>query len=464
MKHSSNPSMAAPAEVYRQRRARLAAQIRRPLVIFSGHAPARNYATNPHPFRAGSTYLYFGGPPLEHAALVIEPESNGDEGCRLVRPVLGPEDKVWFGPVPTDDELSAACGIDRSRFMTASDLEWLLAGYEAAAIVPPAPQSIARAAELGLPSANEQEIRTIVDMRLIKDEHELDAMRRSAEIAIEAHRAALAACVPGGREADVAAAFTAVLVANQSAHSFNPIITIHGEVLHSEGHPHDLRDGALLLIDAGAEEPTGYASDITRTVPVNGQWTPMQRQLYEIALKAMESAIAASVPGKRFREVHDIAARVICEGLVEADLLRGDPAELAARTAHALFFPHGIGHLIGLDVHDMEDFGDLAGYPPGRTRPTEFGSKFLRMDRDLAPGMTVTIEPGIYLVPAIWATDDLVRPFADAVNRAKVEALLETEFGGIRVEQTICIRESGPPEVLTEGLPSAPDEIVQLLG
>jgi len=190
----------------------------------------------------------------------------------------------------------------------------------------------------------------------------------------------------------------------------------------------------------------------------------MQRQLYEIALKAMESAIAASVPGKRFREVHDIAARVICEGLVEADLLRGDPAELAARTAHALFFPHGIGHLIGLDVHDMEDFGDLAGYPPGRTRPTEFGSKFLRMDRDLAPGMTVTIEPGIYLVPAIWATDDLVRPFADAVNRAKVEALLETEFGGIRVEQTICIRESGQPEVLTEGLPSAPDEIVQLLG
>jgi Xaa-Pro aminopeptidase len=225
-----------------------------------------------------------------------------------------------------------------------------------------------------------------------------------------------------------------------------------------------LRDGALLLIDAGAEEPTGYASDITRTIPVNGQWTPMQRQLYEIALKAMESAIAASVPGKRFREVHDIAARVICEGLVEADLLRGDPAELAARTAHALFFPHGIGHLIGLDVHDMEDFGDLAGYPPGRTRPTEFGSKFLRMDRDLAPGMTVTIEPGIYLVPAIWATDDLVRPFADAVNRAKVEALLETEFGGIRVEQTICIRESGQPEVLTEGLPSAPDEIVQLLG
>jgi Xaa-Pro aminopeptidase len=463
MERSSRPRMAAPAQVYRQRRARLAGQIRRPLVIFAGHAQARNYPTNPHPFRAGSTYLYFGGPPLEEAALVIEPGSDGDIGCRLARPAVGPDERVWFGPVPTDDQLSAASGVGRVRLMTLGELEPLLVGKGAAVIVPPCPRTIARAGELRLPPANEQEIRAIVEMRLIKDEHELSAMRRSAEIAIEAHRAALAACVPGGREADVAAAFTAVLVANESAHSFNPIITVHGEVLHSEGHPYELREGALLLIDAGAEEPTGYASDITRTVPVSGQWTQIQRQLYETARKAMEAAIAASVPGKRFREVHDIAARVICEGLVEAELLRGDPAELAARTAHALFFPHGIGHLIGLDVHDMEDFGDLAGYPPGRARPTEFGSKFLRLDRDLAPGMTVTIEPGIYFIPEIWATDDLVSPFADVVNRPMVDALLQSEFGGIRVEQTICIRPGGRPEVLSEGLPSAPEEIARML-
>jgi Xaa-Pro aminopeptidase len=464
MERSSRPRMAAPAQVYRQRRARLASQIRRPLVIFAGHAQARNYPTNAYPFRAGSTYLYFGGQPLENAALIIEPGSDGDTGCRLARPVVGPDERVWFGSVPSDDELSAACGIGRGRLLTPGDLDSLLAGGQAAAIVPPCPRTMLRAGELGLAAANEQEVRTIVDMRLTKDEHELAAMRRSAEVAIEAHRAALAACVPGGREADVAAAFTAVLVANECDHSFSPIISVHGEVLHSEGHPYELRDGALLLIDAGAEEPTGYASDITRTVPVNGQWTPIQRQLYETARKAMEAAIAASVSGKRFREVHDLAARAICEGLVEAELLRGDPAELAARTAHALFFPHGIGHLIGLDVHDMEDFGDLAGYPAGRTRPTEFGTKFLRLDRDLAPGMTVTIEPGIYLIPAIWATDELVRPYADAINRPRIEALLDTEFGGIRVEQTICIREAGAPEVLSEGLPSAPDEIVQMLG
>jgi Xaa-Pro aminopeptidase len=123
------------------------------------------------------------------------------------------------------------------------------------------------------------------------------------------------------------------------------------------------------------------------------------------------------VPGRRFRDVHDLSARVICTGLVAAELLRGDPAELAARTAHALFYPHGVGHLIGLDVHDMEDFGDLAGYAAGRVRRPEFGNKFLRLDRDLTAGMCVTIEPGIYLVPAIWQRDDLVRPLADVVNR-----------------------------------------------
>ena len=302
MKHSSNPRMAAPAEVYRQRRARLAAQIRRPLVIFSGHAPARNYATNPHPFRAGSTYLYFGGPPLEHAALVIEPESNGDEGCRLVRPVLGPEDKVWFGPVPTDDELSAACGIDRSRFMTASDLEWLLAGYEAAAIVPPAPQTIARAAELGLPSANEQEIRTIVDMRLIKDEHELDAMRARPRSRLRLI-AALAACVQGARSRRGRGVYRGARGEPVRTHSTRSSLST---AKCCTARATRTIATALLLIDAGAEEPTGYASDITH-YPGQRPVDADAAQLYEIALKAMESAIAASVPGKRFREVHDIA-------------------------------------------------------------------------------------------------------------------------------------------------------------
>ncbi len=299
-------------------------------------------------------------------------------------------------------------------------------------------------------------------MRLTKDEHELAAMRRAAAVAVEGHLAAIAAAQPGRREADVAAALLAVLVANRCRESFSPIVTVHGEILHTDPGAGVLEAGQLLLLDAGTEEPSGYASDMTRTVPVGGRFTPIQRQLYDTVLRAQREAIAACVPGRRFRDIHDLAARVLAAGLVEAELLRGDPADLVSRRAHTLFFTHGLGHLIGLDVHDMEDFGeDLVGYAPGRTRRPEFGNKFLRLDRDLAPGMTVTIEPGLYLVPAIWENDELTAPFSDVVNRRSVETLLKERFGGIRIEDTVCVRDvtARGPEVLTGQLPTEGDAV-----
>jgi Xaa-Pro aminopeptidase len=455
--------LTAPADVYRQRRARLAAAITRPMAIFAGHAPARNYPTNPHPFRAGSSYLYFGGPPLENAVLLIKPGSDGDDGCLLLRPPAGADDALWFGEIPSDDALATANGLGRSRIVDPDRLGTLLAGREAASVAPPYPDTLAWVARLGLAPASDDELRAIVNLRLIKDEHELAAMRRATEVSVEAHRAAMAATRPGRREADVAAAFMAVLHRHGCQVAFNPIITIRGEVLHGHGHPNVMPDGALLLCDAGAEEPGGYASDITRTYPVSGRWTPIQRHLYETTLRALNEAVAACVPGTRFRDVHDLSARVICKGLVEAELLRGDPVELTARMAHAVFYPHGLGHLIGVDAHDMEDFGDLAGYAPGRTRRPEFGNKYLRLDRDLAPGMAVTIEPGIYLVPAIWARDDLVQPLADVVNRKKVDALLNDQFGGIRIEHTICVRADDRPEVLSDALPTEADQVAALV-
>jgi len=456
--------MTAPPAVYRQRRARLAAALTRPLLIFAGHAPARNYAANTYAFRAGSTYLYFGGPPLEHAALLIEPGSDGQNGCALIRPPQGPEDAVWMGPQPGDDELAEVAGLPKTALVAPDDLARFVAGRSVAGIVPPAPQTLALARQLDIQEATPVELLAIVQLRLTKDEHELAAMRQAARIAIDGQRAALSAALPGRREADVAAAFYAVLVANDSRPSFTPIITIRGEVLHSHGYTNTMPAGALLLVDAGAEEPGGYASDLTRTVPVGGKWTGVQRVLYDTVARACTAAVAACVPGARFRDVHDLAAEIICEGLVEAGLLRGEPRELVQRRAHTLFFTHGVGHLIGLDVHDMEDFGDLAGYAPGRTRRTAFGDKFLRLDRDLVAGMCLTIEPGIYLSPAVWRWHDLVSPLADAVDRSAVEELLEDEFGGIRVEQTICVREAGGPEVLTADMPTDADAIAPLVG
>ncbi len=458
--------MTAPASTYRQRRATLASSLHRPLILFAGQPRARHYATNVHPFRAASNYLYFGGPPLAGSALVIEPGSDGESGSFLARPLTGFDDEVWLGASPSDAELSTASGLAAASFIEPDALGKRLGDRTAGFFAPPCPPTVEWAGELGLTPATPDELQAIIAIRLIKDEHELKAMRRAAKIGVDAHLAAMKATRPGVGEADIVGAFMQVLTAERSILSFTPIVTIHGEVLHCETYPGTLEAGNLLLVDAGAEEPGGYASDITRTYPVNGQYTDMQRQLCGTVVRAKEQAIAACVPGTRYRDVHDLAAKVICEGLVEAGLLTGDPAELTARKAHTLFFTHGLGHLIGLDVHDMEDFGDLAGYASDRERRPDFGDKSLRLDRDLEPGVALTIEPGLYLVPAIWRNDEFLAPFADVINKPAIEALVADGFGGIRMEDTVCVRaaDAGGPEVLSAELPNDLDAMAALVG
>jgi len=448
--------MSAPNDVFRRRRAHLAKRLQRPLVIFAGHAPARSYATNLHRFRAACSYLYFGGVPLEHAALIIEPGSDGDAGCHLLRVPEGPDDALWFGEVPDDAALAAASGIAQSRVADAANLQRVLAGRAAGGLVAPHPQTIAAARAAGIADANDAEKLAIIELRLVKDEHELRAMRRAAQAGIAGHAAARRVAENGGATAsDAFAALLAEFASRDCIESFTTICTARGEVLHGACGGGKLHAGDLLLVDAGAEEPTGYCSDITRTWCV-GKPEGLTRDLLATVVRAQRAAVAACLPGKRYREIHELAARIICEGLVDAGLLRGNPDDLVARGAHGLFFAHGVGHLLGLGVHDLEEFGDLAGYAPGRKRPTRFGDCFLRLDRDLAPGMTMTIEPGIYLVPAIWRRDDLVTPLADAINRPAVEQLLASNFGGIRIEDDVHVRSSGGPEVFTAAPEIAP--------
>jgi Xaa-Pro aminopeptidase len=220
-----------------------------------------------------------------------------------------------------------------------------------------------------------------------------------------------------------------------------------------------LQTGDLLLADVGAETPLGWAADITRTWAVSGKFSETQRDLYQVVLAAHDACIEKIHPGVEYRDIHFLAAQIIAEGLVNLGILKGNPDDLVAMDAHALFFPHGIGHLLGLDVHDMEDLGDLAGYEPGRVRSDRFGLGYLRLDRPLRPGMLVTIEPGFYQVPAILNHPDLHHKYQKVVNWERLEQF--ADIRGIRIEDDVLVTESGS-KVLTAALPSKLEEIEAL--
>jgi Xaa-Pro aminopeptidase len=255
---------------------------------------------------------------------------------------------------------------------------------------------------------------------------------------------------PGVREHTVRAAMEAALLDRGMTVAYGSIVTVHGEVLHNETHHHVLGQRDLLLADVGAETASGWAGDVTRTWPVSGRYSATQRDLYEVVLAAQRTTIAAVRPGVRYRDLHLLAARTLATGLTALGILRGDPEELVADGVVYLLFPHGIGHLLGLDVHDMEDLGDRAGYLPGRTRAPDFGIRYLRLDRDLQPGMAVTIEPGIYIVPGILGDSKLIERARGRLDRARLDQF--SDVRGIRIEDDVLVTPEGH-EVLTAEIP-----------
>ncbi len=246
---------------------------------------------------------------------------------------------------------------------------------------------------------------------------------------------------PGLHEAQIAGAMQGVALSYDMPPSFQPIVSVRGEILHNESRANTLEPGQLLLLDSGVETSEGYCSDITRTLPVGGVFSPRQRDVYDVVLGAQAAAIEAVTPGATNRDVHLAAALAVAQGLKDLGLMRGDPAAATAAGAHALFFPHGIGHMLGLDVHDMEDLGDAVGYDEGEARSPQFGLNFLRLAKALKPGFVITIEPGIYFNPALiarWQDAGLHGGFIDyaAVRRY-------AGFGGIRLEDDVLVTADG---------------------
>jgi len=456
-----------PAESYVQRRRALGARLDGPALLFSGVARPLNYPANIYPFRPDSHFLYLTGAWLENAALLV----NGDRDVLFMAPE-DPEELIWHGPTPSWDDFKAATGVAEIR-----DIAELAGAVSEQVATIPAVDPHTRfgqgrllgrrwaepgiAVELGERDAALAD--AMVGLRMIHDDAALAMLRGAAEATVAAHQAGMAATRPGLRESEVRAAMEAALLARDMSTAYGSIVTVHGEILHSRGYDNPITAGDLMLADVGASN-RGWAGDVTRTWPVSGKFSPTQRTIYDIVLAAQLAAIDRVKVGARYRDIHLAAGLVIAQGLVDEGVLKGDPEGLVERGAHAMFFVHGLGHLLGLDVHDMEDLGDRAGYPPGRERASQFGLGFLRLDRDLEAGMVVTIEPGFYQVPALLDRGSaLTQPFdADgSLDRAALAKFADVR--GIRIEDDVLVTGSGR-EVLTEAVVKRADLVEAAVG
>jgi Xaa-Pro aminopeptidase len=446
----------SPASAFSARRARLGARLATPALIASGFSRARNFPSNRYPFRAESHFLYLVGAQLEGAALLVEPGA-----CTLYAPSPDPDAALWTGAMPTLDQLSRALEVEVRPI---DDLE----PDDHVATLPPQDADTALwlesvlGREIEARSGNSVEgadrrlADALIELRLCHDSAAIDQLRQAAEVTVAAHLAGMARTRPGLREAEVRAAMEERIIASGMTTSYGSIVTVHGEVLHNEHHHGQIRDGDLLLADVGAETPEGWAGDATRSWPASGRFSSTQREIYDVVLGAQRAAIGAVRPGVRYLDVHRIAGKALLAGLIELGIYKGELEELYARGAAALFFPHGVGHLLGLDVHDMEDLGDAAGYAPGRTRQSAFGDRYLRLDRDLAPGMAVTIEPGFYAIPHLLDNPAEIGDLEPALDRTVLARYADVR--GIRIEDDVLVTESGC-EILTASAPKLASEV-----
>jgi len=452
-----------PLTALAARRARLAAALPDAALVFaSGRSSPRNYADNAFPYRAASHFLYLVGAQLESSFLTLR-----DGRFTLFARAPTATDLLWDGPSPSLAALSERLGIevqglDRLEAHLASRNDWAALPTPDALGCKDLSRLLGRAVRPGVLAPRDEPLAdAMIALRLVHDEAALQEFRAGAAITHEVHLAGMGASAPGRTEAQVRAAMEYEALARDVPLAYQPIVSVHGEVLHSHTYRNPLSEGDLLLADVGAESPGGWATDVTRTWPVSGRFSSTQRAFYDVVLAAQLAAIDRVRPGVRYLEVHLTAARELARGLCALGVLRGDPEELVADGVVGLLFPHGIGHLMGLDVHDMEDLGDRAGYAPGRTRSTQFGLRSLRLDRDLEPGMVVTIEPGLYLVPAILGDVELTAAAGDRLDRQELSRFADVR--GIRIEDDVAVTR-GEPEVLTASIPKRAEEVEALVG
>ncbi len=300
-------------------------------------------------------------------------------------------------------------------------------------------------------------IRAVVDQRSTKIAEEIAEIEKALDTSYDMYRKAMAITRPGLYEKDVAGLVEGEVLSRGSMMAFPVICTIHGETLHGHSHENMLKEGDMLVLDAGAESLMHYASDITRTIPVSGRFRELQRDIYNLVLKAQVESIGHMAPETPFKDVHMNAAGVIAQGMKDLGFMKGSVDDAVQNGAHALFFPHGLGHMLGLDVHDMEDIGEnYVGYDRSFKRSRQFGLAYLRMARPLKPGHVMTVEPGIYFIPELinkWISE---KKFTEFINYDRVTG--HKDFGGIRIEDDVLVTEKGH-RVLGKPIAKAIDDV-----
>lgn len=438
------------SSIYQKRRQALREKMSSGIVLILGNneAPA-NYPDNTYKFRQNSSFLYFFGQNNPGYAGIIDIDTNEDY---FFGDDVTMDDIIWMGPQPTIQELAAQVGVAKSfpfsklreiigkaisqkrkiHFLPPYRHDHMLLLEELTGI----------RASLTRQHASVELIKAVVDLRSVKESVEIEEIDKACNIGYEMHTAAMRLCKPGVSEQYIAGILDGIASSYGNMVSFATILTQNGQTLHNHDHSHILEAGRLMLTDAGAESVTNYCSDHTRTIPVGGKFSSRQKDVYSIVLACHDHALTLTRPGITYQSVHLEVCKVLAQGLKDLGLMKGNVEEAVAAGAHALFMPHGLGHMMGIDVHDMEDLGQCyVGYDD-EIRPSEqFGLASLRMGRRLQEGFVITDEPGCYFIPALidkWRAENLHTDFLnyDAIDKFK-------DFGGIRLEDDILITANG---------------------
>lgn len=457
-------------DIYIKRRQRLIKEVGNGVILLLGNNSAPcNYPDNTYKFRQDSSFLYFFGLNEPGLAAVLDTQ-NGEE--ILFGTDVEIDDIIWMGPQPLISEKAASIGVKRSEPFKKLPAYLKKMADKGVKIhfLPPyrSYNKILLNSMLGLPlldlskTASEELIKAVVNQRIVKDKYEIAEIDKACNIGYAMHYTAMKIAKLGMVEQEIVGVMEGIAHSQGAMTSFATILSQNGETLHNHRHDQILTEGRLFVMDAGAENNMNYCSDFTRTLPASGKFTEKQKEIYEIVELANNHAQKISRPGITYKEVHLAASKIIVEGLKSVGLLKGDTDEAVAAGVQALFMPHGLGHNMGLDVHDMEDFGEnYVGYDAAHKRSKQFGLASLRMGKELVPGHVITDEPGIYFIPALiekWKKERINSGF---INFSKLKDYYT--FGGIRLEDDILITEKGCRTLGAKRLPISVKEIEETM-